>query len=86
MSRAYDGKYNVGPNPTDDEWETYRRVFAYDQRENVALWLESNHPDATQEQFERMCEVYADCWRNDGEHDWELLWYAYQDATEEVLA
>ena len=82
MSRAYDGKYNVGPNPTDDEWETYRRVFAYDQRENVALWLESNRPDATQEQFERTYEAYAELWRDDGEHDAELLFCA----ADEVMA
>lgn len=86
MAIEYEGKYDLGERPTDAEWETYRRVFAYDQRENVALWLEANRPDATQAQFERMCAIYAEGWRNDGEHDWEMLWDAYEDATREDTA
>lgn len=83
---AYDGKYDIGERPTDEEWAIYRHVFTYDQRENVALWLEANRPGATQGQFERMCEVYAENWKNDGEHDWEMLRDAYEDATREVRA
>ena len=83
MALPYQGKFDIGQRPTDGEWEIYRRVFAYDQRENVASWIESNRPDATQEQFEKTYALYADYWRNDGEHDWELIWMAYEDATRE---
>lgn len=80
MGAPYQGKYDIGQRPTDAEWETYRRVFAYDQRENVAIWLEHNRPGYTQEQFERTYQAYAELWKDDGEHDWELLHCAADEA------
>ena len=72
--------WDIGNKPTEEEWAVYRKVFDYDQRENVAWWLEHNNPEATQEQFERMCDAYARYWREDGDHDRWLLLESWEDA------
>lgn len=83
MDYFYEGKYDIGTRPTAEEWEIYKRVFAYDQRRTVATWLEDEHPETTQELFEHMCDEYADMWPDDGGYDWNTLRYAYEYAVED---
>ena len=73
-------KRDIGDRPTEEEWEVYERVLEYHRREQVVDWLDYNHPEATEEQFEYMCDAYAGYWREDGDHDWSLLWEAWDAA------
>ena len=76
-------KYDIGREPTTEEWNTYERVRDFLQREAVADWLDYREPDATTEQFERMCLAYGKAVQNDDEHDWELLWWACEESRRE---
>ena len=73
-------KYNIGQEPTEEEWAAYRKCRKFEERENVASWLEHIEPDTTEEQFERMCSIYSEYVFDDGDHDWSLLYDAWDEA------
>ena len=84
MGGIYESKFDLGQEPTQEEWEIYKRVSDYCRKENVADWIEDEHPEATQEQFEKTYEIYYGMWGNDGEHDWEMIQEAYWGAEREL--
>ena len=84
MTCYYAGKYKIGTEPTYEEFQIYDRVKTFNQKENIAVWLNSNHYDLTQEQFELMHDIYDELCMCDGENDWELLGEAYDKATEDA--
>lgn len=73
-------EYDIGTEPTKEEWAVYKRVFEYDQRTNVAWFVKEHFPDFTQEQFERAYRNYVEAWKDDGEHDWMMLYEACDEA------
>ena len=51
-------KFDIGQEPTDEEWRTYFKCRNYLKRETVAEYLEWRGLDATQEQFDGMYAAY----------------------------
>lgn len=81
--KADESRFSIGTEPTKEEYAIHEKVEAYNQRLTVASWLEHNHPDATQEVFERMRAAFDERCAFDGEHEWEILDDSYYDAIEE---
>lgn len=81
--KADESRFNIGTEPTKEEYTIYEKVKAYNQRLTVASWLEHNYPGTTHEIFEKMCAVFEELCMCDGEHEWEILDESYYDAIEE---
>ena len=80
--RSVMSKYEIGREPTTEEWNTYERVSDFLQRGAVANWLEYRGEEATPEQFEGMFWTYRMFVMCDDDHDWELLWMAWNEVEE----
>lgn len=71
-------KYEIGMSePSDEEFAVYLKVKRYLQRDAVAAWMDCELDEFMgQEAYEKACADFEKLDRNDGEHEWELIWFA----------
>lgn len=75
-------KYDLGECPTNEEWRAHYKCERYEAAENIAAWLESNGHEVTQGQFDNMVRRRMKC--DEGESEWELIWFIYNDEMEDA--
>ncbi len=72
-------KFNIGQEPTDEEWSVYFKCRNYLKRETVAGYLECRGLDATQEQFDGMYAAYEKFMSYDDGDEETMLRLAWEE-------
>lgn len=72
-------EFNIGKEPTNEEWNAYFKVRAYNIRIEVANYLICNDIEASQEIFEVICHR---CDKVD-DTSWEMMDVIYRDEVRE---
>ncbi len=76
--------YEIGEEPTREEFATYRKVQAFFQRETAAQYLEGKRP-LCQQEFEMFVEEFADLEADQGEEERDNLDTALEYVTERIV-
>lgn len=72
--------YEIGTEPTSEEWRIYRRVKSYLQREVAAQYLGTRHGrPIKQERFEEFCTIFAGLEMEQGEDEYDNLCDAWDE-------
>lgn len=69
--------YEVGQEPTDEEFAAYKKVKEHYTRIDVASFIDGQRERLTDEEFDLLCHRIGklDC----GEQMWEALWWEHEE-------